>query len=234
MSELVSGAHQGSRTPSVAVSATIASRAIWPWVGVLTGVGGLVATLFGDVHVEPDEGPTTAAVLSEVSQGAAHLSVVAGYITVALLLITAAAWRGSIERRLGESAAARVVTQGLTAAAGALALGYGWKGALAIYLPDGNEPNTFDDAGLYVYYMLNDFGSFIGWLPVVVAAGAVAWMGLKERTLPIWIGAFSVLPVLGVVLATGITGLPGFPALMAIPWMIVAFAGLGLHRNVAS
>jgi hypothetical protein len=40
-----------------------------------------------------------------------------------------------------------------------LSLGYGWRGALAIYLPDGNEPNTFDETGLYVYYMLNDFGA---------------------------------------------------------------------------
>jgi hypothetical protein len=200
---------------------------------VTAGIGGLVATLLTDLHVEPPSGATTQAVVNEVSQRSAHIGVVVGYVTVALLLVLAALWRGSIERQLMESTAARMVAPGLVAAAGALSLGYGWKGALAIYLPDGSEPNSYDDAGLYVYYMLSDFGGYIGWLPVVVAAGAVAWMGLKERTLPMWIGGFSVLPVLGVVLATGITGLPGFPALMAMPWLIVTFAGLGLHRSVA-
>jgi hypothetical protein len=209
-------------------------RELWPWLGVLTGVGGLVATALTDLHVDVGDDVTTQAVVNEVSQGNAHIGVVVGYITVALLLVTAASWRGHIECRLPDSTAARVVSLGMIAAAGALSLGYGWKGALAIYLPDGNEPNTFDETGLYVYYMLNDFGAYIGWLPVVIGAGAVAWMGLKERSLPLWIGAFSVLPVLGVVLATGITGLPGFPALMAVPWLIVVFAGLGLHKGVAS
>jgi hypothetical protein len=200
---------------------------------VLAGIGGLIATALTDVHVDTGDLPNSQALVNQISQGKAHISVVVGYITVALLLLTAASWRGTIERREPQSTAARLVSIGLIAAAGTLSLGYGWRGALAIYLPDGNEPNTFDEAGLYVYYMLNDFGAYIGWLPVVVAAGAVAWMGLKDRSLPIWIGAFSILPVLGVVLATGLTGLPGFPALMAVPWMIVVFAGLGIHKGVA-
>jgi len=215
----------------VASVESVAARPIWPWVGVLTGIGGAVATAVTDLHVDTGGAPTTAAIVNQVSQTNAHIGVVVGYLTVALLLVLAAGWRGTVERKHPHSLAARVATSGFIASAGALMLGYGWKGALAIYLPDGNEPNSFDDAGLYVYYMLSDFGAYIGWLGVVVAAAAVAWMGLKDRHVPLWIGAFSCLPVLGLVLVTGITGLPGFPALMAAPWLVIAFAGLSLHNT---
>ena len=112
-------------------------------------------------------------------------------------------------------------------------LGYGWKGATAIYHADGMDNGTYDEMGLYIYYILNDFGSYIGWFGVTVAAGAVAWMGLKERSIPLWIGIFSCIPVLAVVGFTGGTGLPGFPGVVSQIWMVVAFAGLGLHRTFA-
>jgi hypothetical protein len=198
---------------------------------VLTGIGGAIATAFTDLHVDTDGAVTTSAVIDQVSQSDAHIGIVVGYFTVALLLILAAGWRGTVERLHPHSLAAKVATSGFIASAGALMLGYGWKGALALYLPSGSEPNSFDDTGLYVYYMLSDFGAYIGWLGVVVAAGAVAWMGLKDRDVPLWIGIFSCLPVIGLTAVTGMTGLPGFPALMAVPWLVITFAGLGLHNS---
>jgi purine-cytosine permease-like protein len=95
------------------------------------------------------------------------------------------------------------------------------------------DSGTYDDMGLYIYYILNDFGSYIGWFGVTVAAGAVAWMGLKERSIPLWIGIVSCVPVLAVLGFTGGTGLPGFPGVVSQIWMVVAFAGLGLHRTFA-
>jgi purine-cytosine permease-like protein len=86
--------------------------------------------------------------------------------------------------------------------------------------------------GLYIYYILNDFGSYIGWFGVTVAAGAVAWMSLRERVIPLWIGIFSLIPVLAVVGFTGGTGLPGFPGVVSPIWMAVAFAGLALHGTL--
>jgi hypothetical protein len=130
------------------------------------------------------------------------------------------------------STAARVVSGGLTAAAGALALGYGWKGALAVYLPGGMDASRgFDQEGLYVLYVLNDFGSFIGWLGVTIAAGAVAWMALRERTVSRWIGFVSLVPVLAVVTFTGLTGLPGFPGVVSSAWLVVAGLGLAFGRS---
>lgn len=72
----------------------------------------------------------------------------------------------------------------------------------------------------------NDFGGFIGWLGAVVAAGAVSWMALRERTISRWIGWFSIVPVLAVVLFAGLTGLTGFQGVVGPAWMLVAFGGL--------
>ena len=107
-------------------------RGRWPLVGVAAGLGGIVATLVLDIHpvIDADES-YTADIVDQVSSGKAHASVIIGYLTVALLLVLAAAWRRHVEPKALGSTAARVVPLGLTAAAGALSLGYGWRGALA-------------------------------------------------------------------------------------------------------
>lgn len=48
--------------------------------------------------------------------------------------------------------------------------------------------------------------------------------------LPLWIGFFSLIPVLAVVGFTGGTGLPGFPGVVSQIWMTVAFAGMAFSR----
>lgn len=232
--------HEGHRIMSEPISLhsqgsalDVSRRERWPLVGVAAGITGLLATVIFDIHVTGDSGggeAATMAVIDDVNQRSAHLSIIFGYTTVALLLVLAAIWRGAVERRLPESIAARVVSGGLTAAAGALSLGYGWKGAMSIYHPDGDEPNTYDQMGLYTYYILNDFGSWIGWTSVSVAAAAFVWMGLKERSIPPWLGIFSILPILpswGWMIATG---LPGLPAISTI-WMVIAFGGLAIHKG---
>jgi hypothetical protein len=212
------------------------SRALWALTGSLAGVTGFVATILTDIHVPTDnrDAMTSMAVVSQIDQQKAHFSILAGFLTVILLLAFAASWRGAVERRHPGSNAARIVSQGITAAAGALSLGYGWKGATAIYHADGMDHGTYDDMGLYIYYILNDFGSYIGWFGVTVAAGAVVWMSFRERLVPLWIGIFSCLPVLAVLAFTGLTGLPGFPGVVSPIWMAIAFAGLALHGTFAS
>jgi hypothetical protein len=217
---------------SSATSEAASSRQLWPLAGTGAGLLGFLGTIVFDIHVPTDgEGDlTTMAAVEGINQGAAHLSIVTGFLSVALLLVLAACWRQRVEPAAPNSLAARVVTQAVTAAAGALSLGYGWKGATAIYDADGMDSGTYDQMGLYVYYILNDFGSYIGWLGVVIAAGAMAWMGLRERVLPLWIGIWSLVPVLAVIGFTGGTGLPGFPGVVGPIWMAVAFTGLALHR----
>ncbi|AVZ71141.1 hypothetical protein SLUN_01615 [Streptomyces lunaelactis] len=207
-------------------------RPKWPLYGVGAGLLGAIATLFADVRSGTQQREfVDATITDEVSRGIAHLGLVTGFATVVLLLVLAAAWRRQVEPRVPGSTAAYVVSGALTASAAGLTYGYGWKGAMAIYLPTGMDKKSFGEDGLFVYYMLNDFGGFIGWLGVVVAAGAVAWMALRERTVSRWIGWVSLVPVLAVVLFAGITGLPGFQGVVGPVWMLVAFLGLALGRS---
>lgn len=210
-------------------------RGRWPLVGVAAGVGAIVATLATDLHpTDWDAGkPYTADVLDSVSSGKAHVSIVVGYLTVGLLLFLAAAWRRHVEPRALRSTAARVVPLGLTAAAGALSLGYGWRGALGLY-NNGNEDGAFDKQGLYVLFVLNDFGAYIGYLGLTVAAVAVAWMAFRERLVSRWIGAVSTVLVLPVVATVGAFGLPGFPGVVSGLWLIVVGAGLAFGRSAVN
>lgn len=220
-----------SATSRLEQAETSSGRGRWPLIGVAAGIGGIFATLALDVHPSmdsPDE-PYTRVVLDDVSSGKAHASVIVGYLTVALLLVLAAAWRRHVEPRALTSTAARVVPLGLTAAAGALALGYGWRGALGLYL--GNEEGAFDSEGLYTLFVLNDFGVYIGYLGVTVAAGAVVWMSLRERLISRWIGVFSILPILPVVITVVAFGLPGFPGVSSGLWLVVTFAGLAFGKS---
>ena len=66
---------------------------------------------------------------------------------------------------------------------------------------------------------------------MVVAAGAVAWMAFRERTVSRWVGVVSVLPVLQTTLVVVGTGVPGVPALLAPLWLVVAGLGLALGRS---
>jgi hypothetical protein len=204
------------------------SRSRWPLIGVAAGITGVVATLITDLHPSND---ATRAVVDEVSRGKAHVSVIAGYITVALLVVLAAAWRRHVEPRVANSTAARVVSNGILISAAALSLGYGWKGAMAVYLPGGMDEGAFDKEGLYILYMLNDFGSFIGWLGTTIAFGAIAWMAFRDRTVSRWIGAASVIPVLAVTAFTAGTGLPGFPGVVGPVFLVITFAGLAFGKS---
>ena len=203
-------------------------RSRWPLIGTAAGITGFVATLVTDIHAADK---ATIDIVDQVSQGKAHASIVAGYVTVALLVVLSATWRRHVEPRVASSTAARVVSNGLLISAAALTLGYGWKGAMAVYLPGGMDAGAFDQEGLYVLYMLNDFGSYIGWLGVTIAAGAIAWMAFRERTVSRWIGVVALVPVLAVTAFTVGTGLPGFPGVVSPLFMVITFTGLAFGKS---
>jgi hypothetical protein len=202
-------------------------RLRWPLYATAAGVLGFLATMVLDGRTSGTDVTMSQKLFEDLSPLPYRLSMLAGYAAVVALILLAASWRRHVEPRLTGSTAAHVVPLGLLASAAGLTYAYGWKGALGLYMPGGVEEGSYDQNGLYVYYMLNDFGSFIGWLGVVVAAGAVAWMGLRERTVSKWIGIVSVLPVLQTTLMLVGLGVPGVPGLLAPIWLTVT--GLGLY-----
>ena len=216
----------------VSTERTTASRR-WPLFGLAAGVLGAVATLF--TMSSADGEPVTAASMTHLSGTAYHLGGAAGYLAVACLVILAACWRTNVSRFLPGSAPARIVGDGFALSAAALSLGYGWKLAMALYLPGGINEKNFDDQGRFVYYMLNDFGPFIGWLGVVIASGAVAYLSLRAKLIATWLGVVSLLPVLGVLVMSCGAAVAGYPGMVGPVWLILASAGLtfGRHRITA-
>ena len=214
--------------PAPEQTARAQSRA-WPLWGVAAGVLGAVATVFTTQGGGTRVGPS---VVGDVTAAAYHLGGALGYITVALLLVLAACWRERISRLGITDVAARLVADGLVASAAGLTLGYGWKLAMAVYLPGGINSTSFGNDGLFVYYVLNDFGAYLGWLGVVVAACAVAWLGLRSGLLSKWLAVVSLIPPLLVAVMGLGAGIAGFQGIVAPIWLIVAFAGMrfGKHR----
>ncbi len=212
-----------------APTATIRTSRSWTLWGVAAGALGAVATIFTTVSTPGKEiGP---AVLASLSPGAYHVGGAVGYLVVGCLLVLAGCWRANAARYAPDSAAARVVADALTASAAALTLGYGWKLALALYLPGGFNKGEFGTEGLFFYYMLNDFGAFLGWLGVVVAAAAVAWLGLRHKLVSTWLAVLSVIPPLAVLfMACGLT-VAGYPGIVAPIWLLVAFVALALGKH---
>ncbi len=208
-------------------------RERWPLLATAAGLTGFVATMVLDGRTVHDEGVSLDHQLFvDLDPLTFRLSMVFGYLTVVLLLVLAATWRRRVEPRLPDSTAAHLVPLGLVSSAAGLTYGYGWKGALGNYLPGSFEPTAFDDGGLYIYYILNDFGAWIGWLGVVIAAGAIAVMGLREGAVSRWIGALAVLPVLQTTLMVAGLGVPGVPALLGPIWLVVT--GLGLYFGMST
>ncbi|MEP9383135.1 hypothetical protein [Nocardioides sp. KR10-350] len=207
-------------------AATQATRR-WPLWGVAAGATGAIATIFttvADGRKGIDE-----SVLDDVSRSTYHLGGGLGVVSVVCLLVLAACWRSGTQAYT--SPGVRLVADCLVASAGALSLGYGWKLSMALYLPGGVNEGQFGKEGLFVYYVLNDFGPYLGWLPVVVASGAMAWVGFREGLVSRWLAAVSVLPPLVVLVMAIALGIAGFPGIVGPIWLVVAFLGLTLGRH---
>jgi len=207
-----------------------AARPRWPLIGSAAGLLGFVATLALDGRTT-SKATLSAKLIDDLSPAVYRLSMIIGYIVVVLLLVFAAKWRRLIEPSVPGSTAAHLVPLGLVASAAGLTYGYGWKGALGDYMPGGMDHGQFDTPGLYTYYVLTDFGAYIGWLGVIIAAGAVIWMSLRERTVARWIGIFSIFPVLGTTLMAAGMGVPGVPGMWAPLWLLVTGLGLAFGRS---
>jgi len=199
----------------------------WPLWGAAAGVLGYIGHLITDDNpVSNDRRLSVEEVVASLDREQFHVGVVAGILAVFCLLVFTAGWRRWANRQAKESLAASVVALAMTASAGAMILGYGFKGALAVYLPGGMDDGSHTVDGLYSLFMFLDFAPYIAWYGVAMAAAAMTWFSLKERQLPVWIGVLSAIFVIvpfGFLVATG---LPGFPGVVDPLWLIVTSSGL--------
>jgi len=191
----------------------------WPLWAVAAGVLGMVSTVITDTRVDADEDfdfPVAAEHMATLDYDLFRVGGFTGYLTVACLVVFMAVWRHRVEQRFSWSIGATVVTFGIGVSAAALTLAYGWKGALGNYGHGRPEANTYDDTGLYIYYVMNDFSPYLSWLGVLIASGGLAWMAFREGLVSKVLGGLCLLLLVGTLLAVGITGVPGLPVTAAL------------------
>jgi len=189
------------------------SRA-WPLWAAAAGLLGFVSTVITDDRAGDTSDPdymVTVADMEPLGHELYRVGGLTGYVTVGVLLVFAALWHRRVAQRFTWSLGAPIVTYGFIAAAAALTLAYGWKGALGNYLHGALEEGTYDDSGLYVYYVMNDFSPYIGWFPITISLVGLTWMAFREGLVSRGLGAvagFFALLILGAVAVTGVPGLP--------------------------
>lgn len=209
-------------------------RSLWPLWGVAAGILGYIGHVITMADVSEDERKTGVAVMELLSGDRYHVGVVAGLVAVGCLLVFAAGLRRWASTSAVASLAAITAVFALVASAGAMIIGYGIKGMMAIYLPGGLNENSYPLEALYPLFILDDLLPFIAWNGVAMAAAAVAWLSLRERRLPIWIGIVSALLFLAPFVFLVGTGLSGFPGVVGPIWLIIIGIGLVFTRQAAS
>jgi hypothetical protein len=205
----------------------------WPLWASLAGLLGVVSTLITDKRAgDTSDMDYTVSVkdIAPLDHELFRLGGLSGYVCVAVLLIFAAIWHRRVSQRFGWSLGAPIVTFGLIASAAALSLAYGWKGALGNYLHGAAESGAYDDQGLYTYYVMNDFSPYIGWYPILVAAGGLAWMAFREGLVSRVLGGLSAALVVLVFGAVAITGVPGLPVASMLG-LLIAGIWLAVGRS---
>lgn len=209
----------------------------WTLWGVPAGGFGVLATLFFNqrpqIELETPGHTVVPTDINTLDPGVAHLGLVFGYLSVACLLILAGQWRRRVESRFDWSSGAPVVSSGLTASAATLSLAYGWIGGLSRYLPGAPEEHGYDEQGRFVYFMLTDFSPYIGWLGVLVAAGAIGWMAWRERLVSRVLGTCAGLAATVLFVLTLVTGIPGLPGIMGV-FLVIGSVWLSVGRSVVT
>lgn len=205
----------------------------WPLWGVVAGAFGAIGTMFSEEMIDEDVRGSGVAVIAELDHTRFQIGIVTGLIATFAILAFAAGWQRWASERGTESLAMRLVTLALTASAGAMIIGYGFKGSLAVYLDGGMDEGSYPAENLLSIFMINDFAPFLCWWGVAFAAIAIAWLAFREGALPKWIGGvaafFALVPTVFVV----VTGLPGFPGVITPAFMVILGIGLALSMRRA-
>jgi hypothetical protein len=210
----------------------------WAYWGAAAGFLGFAGTILTDTRAPEVEGvEMTHEAIADLSHTGFHIGIVAGLAATFCLLVAAAGWKRWASANVPDSLAGRLVPMAMTASAGAMILGYGFKGSMAVYLPGGMDEGLYGTEALFPIYMFLDFGPWMAWWGVTFAALAMLWLSLKERALGRWIGYVTIPFVLAPLALLIGTGLPGFTAVDSL-WLLVvsigAAVGFGRRARAAA
>jgi hypothetical protein len=211
--------------------------AMWPLWGAAAAALAFAGTVVFDVRPAAEvaawqageDYTVTSADMMALDHVASRMGWTVGLLGVLALFVFQGYWRRNVEQRFERSVGARIFAGGILATAATLMLGYGWKGALANYL--GPESGLYDQEGLFVYYMLTDFGAYLPGFGLVVAALAIVWMAFAERIVSRVLGGVTAVAALFILVMTFGTGVPGLPGVYGVMWLGVAALWLAVGRS---
>jgi hypothetical protein len=206
-------------------------RSTWALWGVAAGVCGPIANMAAQPSVSEADRKAGAEVVDLLTRAPYHVAAIAGFGAVVCLLFLAAGFRRWSERQAQDSLPLRVVPLALLASAGALIASYGVKGQLAAYLDGGFNDATYQQDGLYTYFLLDDLAGFFSWWGVAVAFGCIAWISFRERLVVRWVGALAALGALVPVLFLLVFGFTGFAGVASPVLLVPIGIGLALRRE---
>jgi hypothetical protein len=108
-------------------------------------------------------------------------------------------------------------------------LGTGIKAALAEYAVGAANAYNFTNEGVYTLFVLDDSAAYFAWWGVFIAAGIVAWLSFKDRTLPAWFGVVTVLILLPNVVVFFMIGALNGAGFYGPVWLILASLYLAMR-----
>lgn len=206
-------------------------RHTWAFWGAAAGAAGFLGLMFDGSASLPEESYLKgSALVAELERGQYHVGLLFGLVAVFSLLVAAAGWRRWAQHDAPDDLAAQMVPYGMVAAAGAMILGYGFKGSMAIYLQGGIDEGTMTDEGLYSVFMFLDFAPYVAWWGVTASALAITWMSLRHGRIPRWIGIVGGILTLVPLVIVALTALPGI-CLLSTVWLVIISVGMGLSRR---
>jgi hypothetical protein len=192
----------------------------WPLWATISGIFGAVATAFSEQSLSEDVRGSGVAVIAELNHWNFQVGILTGLFATFALIAFAAGWqRWAEDNGLVRNLAARMIGLAMIASAGAMIIGYGFKGSLAVYLDGGLDGGSYPAENLLTIFMINDFAPWMCWWGVTFAVLGVIWLSFRDGALPKWFGAvaipFALVP-LGFVFATGLPGMTATSSLFMI------------------
>ena len=206
---------------------------LWPLWGAIAGLGGIIATMLTDQNISDESRKSGVGVIAELDQWRFQVGICVGLVAVFALLAFAAGWIRRLRTTPDPLLAEYIIPLGFLASAGALIVGYGFKGSLAVYLDGGMDGGSYPPENLLSIFMINDFAPYLGWWGAAFSAMAIAAASIQNRIVPLWLGItsgiFALIPTVFVLL----TGLPGFPGVVIPGWLVLTGITLTIieHRQ---
>jgi hypothetical protein len=204
-------------------------RVSWAWWGVAGGVAGVVVITLDPLQRQQFPArPWGPEVVEFLDRGQYHLTAGVGLVVVLGLTMFATGWR----RWAGENRddlAVLAVAPALVVTATLVLLGTGIKAALAEYAVGAVNANVFTGEGVYTLFVLDDSVAYFAWWGVQIAAGLLAWLSFKDRTLPAWFGVVTVLVLLPQVVVFFMIGALNGAGFYGALWLILLSLYLALR-----